>query len=124
MSTAPGAFTLQAALSLSPDDLRALAEAVAPLLSSDAASPWMTTDEAAVYLRWPKERIYKLTAAKAIPHRRHGNRVLFHRAELDAWLDEHHEGPACVRGNGHRMLAPTTKVPRRRANAPGPAQEG
>lgn len=117
-------FALRATLSLSPEDLRALAEAVAPLIgSADSASPWMTVDETADYLRWPKERIYKLTAAKAIPHRRHGNRVLFNRGELDGWLDDYREGPACAGAQVQRMLASPTKRPRGAVNTRGPAQE-
>jgi excisionase family DNA binding protein len=56
-------------------------------------SPWMTVNEAADYLRWPKTRLYKLTRANAIPCRRHQGRILFHRDELDGWLDGYREGP-------------------------------
>jgi excisionase family DNA binding protein len=58
----------------------------------NGGSPWMTAAEAADYLRWPVKRIYNLTGAGAIPHRKHEGRVLFHRAELDGWLDRHREG--------------------------------
>lgn len=57
------------------------------------ATPYMTVGETAEYLRWPKERIYKLTAARAIPHHKHERRILFRRDVLDAWLDEYAEGP-------------------------------
>ncbi len=53
---------------------------------SQTRSPWMTVAEVAEYLRWPRERVYKLTAAGAIPHRKHGGRLLFHRKEIDDWL--------------------------------------
>ncbi len=56
-------------------------------------TPYMTVPEAADYLRWPKERIYKLTAANAIPHIHHEGRILLRRDELDMWLAEFREGP-------------------------------
>jgi len=61
--------------------------------ASSGRSPWMTVDQACEYLGWPKARIYKLTSAGAIPCRKHEGRLLFHRIELDSWLDEYREGP-------------------------------
>jgi len=49
-------------------------------------SPWMGIEQAASYLDWPKQRLYKLTAQSAIPHVKHEGRILFRRDELDAWL--------------------------------------
>lgn len=71
---------------------RAAELALARLRESDGRSPWLTAAEAAQYLRWPLKRIYNLTAAGAIPHRKHEGRLLFHRDELDAWLDGYREG--------------------------------
>lgn len=71
--------------------LQRLAEAEAG--ASEGRSPWMTVDQACRYLGWPKARIYKLTSAGAIPCRKHEGRLLFHRVELDSWLDEFREGP-------------------------------
>jgi excisionase family DNA binding protein len=68
------------------------------------ASPWMNINQAADYLSWPKDRIYKLTSAGAIPHRKHGNRIMFRREELDAWLDGFREGPF-VHPKGQRRSA-------------------
>jgi excisionase family DNA binding protein len=48
--------------------------------------PYLSIQEAADYLDWPKKRIYNLTSKKEIPHRKHGNRLLFVRAELDQWV--------------------------------------
>lgn len=79
--------------SIPPHLIEALAHRVAEIGTTTSASPYMTADEAAEYLRWPKERIYKLTAARTIPHRKHDGRLLFHRDELDTWLNEHREGP-------------------------------
>jgi excisionase family DNA binding protein len=56
-------------------------------------SPWMDIKAAADYLNWPQKRLYTLTSAKGIPHRKHGNRLLFNRHELDTWLNNHYEGP-------------------------------
>ena len=65
----------------------------AEINTTRTTTPYMTVAEAAEYLRWPKERIYKLTAARAIPHAKHEGRILFRRDVLDAWLDEYAEGP-------------------------------
>lgn len=76
-----------------------------------SASPWLTVTDAAAYLAWPKDRIYKLTSAGAIPHRKHGNRITFRREELDEWLDGFREGPrtawkpsAVVSADFHRSM--------------------
>jgi excisionase family DNA binding protein len=49
-------------------------------------SPWMSIDTAARHLDWPRQRLYKLTGRGRIPHYKHEGRLLFHRGELDAWL--------------------------------------
>lgn len=53
-----------------------------------AASPYMTAEEAAAYLRYANTRqLYKAVAALNIPCRRRGGKTfLFHRGELEAWL--------------------------------------
>ena len=61
------------------------------------ASPWLNIEQAAEYLAWSKKRLYNLVAAKAIPHRKVGNRLLFHRGELDGWLTAYYEGPPAFR---------------------------
>lgn len=91
--TEPLTFTL------APEQFGQLVAAVAERLREDEAetnghSPWLTATEAADYLHWPVKRIYNLTAAGAIPHRKHEGRVLLHRDELDAWLDRYREGRA------------------------------
>jgi excisionase family DNA binding protein len=53
----------------------------------------MSIETATAYLDWPKGRLYKLAARGEIPHRKHGNRLLFRRDEIDAWLDGYTEGP-------------------------------
>lgn len=69
-------------------------ERVLTSLGGDGRSPWMSTEECAEYLRWSPRRIYKLSAAGAIPHRKHQGRILFHREEIDRWLDRFREGRA------------------------------
>jgi excisionase family DNA binding protein len=50
-------------------------------------TPWLTASEAAEYLRCGKQRLYNLKAAGRIPYHREGDRLLFHRRELEEWLD-------------------------------------
>ena len=84
-------------------------------LTEPQRSPWMTVDEAAEYLHWPKTRLYKLTAANAIPYRRHEGRLLFRRDELNSWLDEYREGPPPPPS---RAPAPAPAAGRYRARRP------
>ena len=55
-------------------------------------SPWMGIEKAAAYLDWPKQRLYKLTAAGEIPHYKQDGRLLFRSDELDRWLAQYAEG--------------------------------
>jgi excisionase family DNA binding protein len=131
----------QVSLTLPPELIELVAQRAAEILaerSESAASPWLSLEGAAEYLGWPKQRLYKLTASNAIPHRKHGNRVLFHRAELDQWLDQSRRGPGMLSPATGAITAATslaqrppaayagseTQTPRRRANAPGPAPKG
>ena len=59
-----------------------------PAREAEERSPWMAIEAAAAYLDWPKQRLYKLSAAGAIPHYKQDGRLLFHRQELDQWLRE------------------------------------
>src|SRR5947208_192955 len=67
-----------------------LAARLLPQLAArlDQPSPWLDFEAARVYLGFTRDRLYKLTAAKAIPfHKKEGGQgLLFHRDELDAWL--------------------------------------
>ncbi|HEY3123358.1 MAG TPA: helix-turn-helix domain-containing protein [Thermoanaerobaculia bacterium] len=56
-------------------------------------SPWMNVKEAADYLRCGTSRLYKLTAADAIPHFKEEGRLLFNREDLDEWLEGFRRGP-------------------------------
>jgi excisionase family DNA binding protein len=79
-----------ASLSLSDDELQEVASRVAAILAAreprDDVSPWLTVKEAAEYLRCSEWRLYRLKAIGAIPHVKEGHRLLFNRAELDAWV--------------------------------------
>jgi excisionase family DNA binding protein len=63
-----------------------LADAVAARLAPDAASPWMTTTEAAKYLRCSSDRVKRLACEGRIPAHKEGRRNLFHRNELRDWI--------------------------------------
>lgn len=90
--------TLSLTISLPPEALTLLASRVVERLEDQIAhlgtvpSPYLSASEAAAYLRCPKERIYKLSAAKAIPHFKEGNRLVFRRDEIDLWLQQQREG--------------------------------
>ena len=81
---------------LVPTELvEAIAQRVAELLReqtaqpADLVSPWLDLEGACAYLGFSRDRLYKLTAAGAVPCRkkRGGQGLLFHRDELDAWLE-------------------------------------
>lgn len=59
-----------------------LAERVVP-----APAPYLTVEEAAVYLRRPRSRIYELVASKRLRHHRDGRTLLFRHEDLDGCLD-------------------------------------
>ena len=87
-------FRVDVPLELDDAILDAIAERILSRLPErDDRSPWMAVAKAAVYLDWSVDRLYKLTSAGAIPHRKHGNRILFRREELDWFLEGFREGP-------------------------------
>jgi excisionase family DNA binding protein len=79
-----------------PDALvEAIAQRVVALLRDadpevEPVSPWLDFAGACAYLRFSRDRLYKLTAARAIPCRKKtsGQGLLFHRQELDQWLEQ------------------------------------
>jgi excisionase family DNA binding protein len=78
-----------------PELVDRLARRVADLVAAErSSSPWMSAPQAAEYLDWPLKRVYNLTSAQSIPHHRQGGRLIFHRDELDAWLNDLYCGPA------------------------------
>lgn len=66
-------------------DLDALAAALAERLHLGETSPWMTTAEAADYLRvsvrWLRQHLGQ------VPHSKVEGRLFFSRRDLDAWLE-------------------------------------
>src|SRR5204862_3710647 len=62
------------------------------------ASPWLDFEAALAYLGFSRDRLYKLTAARAIPFRkkRDGQGLLFHRGELDRWLERDYPPTGCA----------------------------
>lgn len=49
-------------------------------------SPWLNARNAAAYLDWLLQRVYKLSAQGAIPHHKHDGRLVFNRQDIDHWL--------------------------------------
>ena len=87
-----------------PDALmHALAEEVASHVAVSMpaprpVSPWLDFDGAREYLHFSRDQLYKLTAAKGIPFRkkRGGQGLLFHRSELDRWVQAAYEPTGCA----------------------------
>jgi excisionase family DNA binding protein len=99
VTRAPSELTLTV-----PEELLdALARRVARLVSDRLAlpapaSPWLDVEAALEYLPFSRDQLYKLTAARAIPFRkkRDGQGLLFHRDELDRWLEAAYEPTGCA----------------------------
>jgi excisionase family DNA binding protein len=91
-------------VTLSNELLETAADAIADRLLErlpglpSAESPWLDFDAALTYLGFSRDRLYKLTAARAIPFRkkRDGQGLLFHRGELDRWLEREYPSTGCV----------------------------
>jgi flavin-dependent dehydrogenase len=89
-------------LAVPEDLLEALADRIAQRVASrleppHSASPWLDVEAALQYLPFSRDQLYKLTSAKAIPVRkkRDGQGLLFHRGELDRWLETTYEPTGC-----------------------------
>ena len=67
-------------------------------LAAPAESSWLDFEGAMAYLGFSRDRLYKLTAAKAIPVRKKldGQGLLFHRDELDRWVEATYESTGCA----------------------------
>jgi len=79
------------ALTVPPELVNAIARRAVELLREQVpatpASPYLTVEEAANYLRCTsRQRIYDLVHQGALVPRRDGKRLLFHRDTLDAHL--------------------------------------
>ena len=102
----------QHAISVPDELLETVAERVAELLherlqAPQPQSPWLDFEAALEYLRFSRDQLYKLTAARAIPFRkkRGGQSLLFHRDELDRWLEQFYEGPPAARVRTTELLS-------------------
>ena len=62
-------------------------------LAANAPAEMMDTREVAAYLRLKERRIYDLVRQRAIPHVRATGKLLFPRAQIDAWLAAKGEAP-------------------------------
>lgn len=77
-----------------------------------SSSEMMDTREVAAYLRLKERRIYDLVRSNALPHVRATGKLLFPRAEVDAWLASksttpakpHAVAPAIVAGSHDPLL--------------------
>lgn len=94
---------LEISLTVPESLLDALAERVARRILSQlkppqAASPWLDVEGALAFLPFSRDQLYKLTSAKAIPFRkkRGGQGLLFHRGELERWLQAEYEPTGCA----------------------------
>ncbi len=89
MSTALATALLDA---LDDEALDQLADQLVPRLagrlgSSDAGSKWLNTKQAAEHLAAPVSRVHDLVALGHLEPRRDGRRLVFSRADLDAYLE-------------------------------------
>lgn len=49
-------------------------------------TPWMTLEQAAVYLQVSKRQVQDWRERDEIPYSKQGRAVLFHKSRLDEWL--------------------------------------
>jgi excisionase family DNA binding protein len=102
--TLPPARGYRLAIVVPGELLQALAERTAELVvaqlpsTARVESPWLDFEGAMTYLGFSRDRLYKLTAARAIPFRkkRDGQGLLFHREELDRWVEAEFESTGCT----------------------------
>jgi excisionase family DNA binding protein len=75
-----------------------VAAGVGEQLPARVESPWLDFEGACEYLRFSRDQLYKLTAARAIPFRkkRGGQGLIFHRDELDRWVKAAYEPTGCA----------------------------
>lgn len=71
-----------------------IAQRVAELFRETSAgaerSPWLSFEQACAYLGFSADKLYKLTAARAIPVRKKDGSegLIFRRDELDRWMED------------------------------------
>jgi excisionase family DNA binding protein len=79
---------VNATLHLPPELLEQIAQRAAELLADQVAPvrDYLTSGEAADYMRCSKQRVYDLTSASRLPVCKDGSRSLYRRCDLDAYL--------------------------------------
>jgi excisionase family DNA binding protein len=80
---------LSVALTLTSDQLDAIAELVAARLDGGTRtdSGWLRgAERIAAYIDCPRSRVYALTSAGRIPIERDGSNLVARKSDLDAWL--------------------------------------
>ncbi|MCC2110415.1 MAG: helix-turn-helix transcriptional regulator [Hyphomicrobiales bacterium] len=65
---------------------------------TETKQAYLTTKELADLLRIKERKVYDLAAAGAVPCVRVVGKLLFPRAEIEAWIAEHGSGPAVATG--------------------------
>jgi excisionase family DNA binding protein len=93
---------IRVAVELSDEDVRRIADRTAALLRAEGRrglreSPYLTIDEAAVYLRCRRQRIDDLLSQRRLSRIKDGARTLISRAELEAYLRRGADEPSAVR---------------------------
>jgi excisionase family DNA binding protein len=80
---------IELTIKLTDEQLAEIAARAAALIPAavPASSPWLNVADAAERLRCRKDRIYDLIALGKLHPRRDGRRVLFHRDDLDAYIE-------------------------------------
>jgi excisionase family DNA binding protein len=81
---------MNAALTLTPDALKAIAAEVAALIARERPNepePWIDAIAAAAHLSCDRRRIYDLKNQQRVPYVLDGRRLLFRRSDLDRFLE-------------------------------------
>ena len=78
-------------LTLTEDSLDALVQRVASVVldhmpKPNPVSPYMTTAEAAAYLRCSRQRVHDLLSARKLTRHKEGGRTLLRRAEVEGFV--------------------------------------
>jgi excisionase family DNA binding protein len=85
-------MTSPLSLAIPPDLLDEIARRVANILedrdtgTGHGTSPFLTTAEAAAYLRCGRQRVFDLTSQGRLRVHKDGSRSLYRREDLDAYL--------------------------------------
>jgi excisionase family DNA binding protein len=82
-------MSMQVALALTDAQIEQIAARAAELVierqQADASSPWLDAAGAAEYLACSRDRVYDLVQLRRLAVHRDGRRLLFRRADLDAY---------------------------------------